>query len=275
MRKEPVIIIGGDKRQKYVYTVLSEDGYNCKLENRTIENIPELLSESRYVILPMPSSKDGRNIFCSNKDFVLSFKELSDMLTDRHIVLGGNLSSELTCLLDRKNIVYHDFSNNESFLLYNAFLTAQGALRLLLDSTEKYINNSEVLITGFGRIGKALAIMLSNLKLSVTVCARKDSQLVLAESLGLDTIRYDMLKEAVTETDYIFNTVPERVFESEHIINMNKEAIYFELASAPYGVDKNLFDTNGLTYVNGSALPGRYTPNSAGERIAKTIEKLI
>ncbi len=274
MKKESIIIIGGDKRQEHIYDVLSADGYNCVLENQSAEHIEEKLSTHRYVILPVPVSKDNKNIYCKNENFLLSCNELAKNLTDSHIVFGGGLGKELTCVLNKNKTVYYDFNNNEDFLVYNAFLTAQGALKLLLDNTEKTLCGRKVLITGFGRIGKSLAILLKPLNLSVTVCIRNDNQQNLAECLGFDTIKYDRLKDTLADTDFIFNTVPVRILDTEDIKTMKNNSIYFELASAPYGADRSLF-SSGAKFVDGGSLPGKYTPHSAGEKIAKIIENLI
>lgn len=275
MKKEPIIILGGDKRQEYIYTVLSEDGYCCELVNNSTEQLNEKLSECRYVILPVPASKDNEKIYCKNENFKLNCPTLVEMLSADQIVFGGSLGKELTYQLERKRIVYYDLNSNEDFLVYNAFLTAQGALLLLLSNTEKEVSRCKALITGFGRTGKALSLALSRLNISVTVCARKDSQHNIAQCLGFNTVNYYELIDAVKDKDFIFNTVPERVFASEHIKRMKKNAVYFELASSPYGADKTLFSAYDIKHIDGSSLPGRFVPYSAGEKIAKTIEKLI
>ena len=275
VKKEAILIIGGDKRQEYVYQTLTADGYDCALENAYIENITDNITSYRYIILPVPASKNGKYIYSNNENFLLSFDSLCNNLTDKQIVFGGIIGRKLADLLDEKRIVYHDFGNNDDFLIYNAFLTAQGALRLLLESTEKSLSGKKALITGFGRIGKALAQLLNNLNLSVTVCARNENQLNLAECMGFNSLKLSELNFILTDTDYIFNTIPETVFKIDHIAKIRKDTIYFELASAPFGADKNMLNEYNVKYVNGEALPGRFTPESAGVKIAKTIENLI
>ena len=200
---------------------------------------------------------------------------MGDTLTEKHILFGGGFTKEMVNLMEQKNIVYYDFNNNEDFLIYNAFLTTQGALKLLLDNTEKDITRRNVLITGFGRIGKSLSLTLNNLNMNVTVCARKDTQLNMAKYLGFDSIKYDTLKEKIADTDLIFNTVPVQVFDTVCIERIKPDAVYFELASSPFGADKKQLVACGIKYVDGGSLPGRYTPYSAAEKIARITENLI
>ncbi len=274
MKKEPILILAGDKRQQYIYSVLSDDGYECEYENENADRIKKSLSQYRYIILPMPASKGGKLIYSNNPDFILSCEDLAERLSEKQIVFAGGLSKELIYIFERKNIVYFDLTKNEDFLTYNAFLTAQGAIRLLLENTEQLITGKNALITGFGRVGKALASAIKGLNLSVTVCVRNEGQKNLADNLGLHTIGYNSLGDILTETDYIFNTVPQIVFNTEHINYMKNDTLYFELASSPYGADRTEINKK-LKFVDGSALPGKFVPYSAGEKIAKTIKKLI
>lgn len=275
MNKESVIILGGDKRQRYIKEILTEKDYICEYENQSADNIEEKLPNFRYVVLPVPSSKDKKHIYSENKTFVLSFDRLCEVLTDRHTLLSAGLDKRMIDLLKEKNIPFYDLNNDEDFLVYNAFLTAQGTLKLLLDNTEKHLNGRKVLITGFGRISKSLATLLKNLNLSITVCLRKDNQQNLAECMGFNTIRYNSLADILPNTDFIFNTVPERIFNVRHIEKMKSDSVYFELASAPFGVDRELFSNTKTKFVDSGALPGRFIPYSAGEKIAKFIENFI
>ena len=275
MKNESVIIIGGDERQEYIYKTLSADGYRCEAENCSADCIEKKLSECKYVVLPVPTSKDGKTVYCKNENFILSYKELTDMLTDRHVVFAGGFNKELKEIMQKNDISYYDLNDSEEFLTYNAFLTAQGALKLLLDNTRVSLNRKEILITGFGRIAKALANMFNALNLSVTVCIRNKNQFNLAECMGFNAVRYDVLKDVLYDSDFIFNTVPGRIFSREHIKSFKSGAVYFELASAPYGVDRTLFENTDALFIDGGALPGKYAPHSAGEKIAKIIENLI
>lgn len=275
MKKDTILILGGDKRQEYVYRALKKNGYDCELENQSTENIYKKISECRYIVLPVPASKDKKYIYCKNEKFKLSFDSFGEMLGDGHIVFGGCIYKELTNLSERKEIVFFDFNNNENFLIYNAFLTAQGALRLLLENTDSYLGGRKALITGFGRIGTSLANLLRNQNIDVTVCLRNEGQHNLAECMGFNTINYNFLRNLLTESDYIFNTVPVQIFSADSIKAMKHGSIYFELASAPFGADYTFFDNSGVKFIDGGSLPGKYTPRSAGEKIAEIIENYI
>lgn len=275
MAENNVLVLGGDKRLDFVYETLQRKKRNCYRVNLDRDNLPDVINGSVYVVLPVPSCDSKGNIFSANKDFSLSCEHFTELLSIKNIVFGCNINKELRYHLERKNIIYYDLNNNEEFLMYNAFLTAQSALRLLLENTQELLTDKNVLITGFGRVSKALALTLKGIMPDITVCARKKEQLSEAYCLGFKTVTYENLSSELKNKDFIFNTVPEKVFHKEQISSILDDAKYFELASSPFGADKKDFDELNKTYIFAGGLPGKFTPYSAGMKIAEIIEKMI
>lgn len=270
-----ILIIGGDKRQSHLCDVLLARGYVCLYENNDIKRVMSKIRECKYIVLPVPVSRNGKQIYSDNSKFRLDTERLVSSLTNRHIVFGAGFDKATASLLEEKNIVFADMNSNEDFLLYNAFLTAQGAVCLLLNSTEKFISGSRVLITGYGRIGKALTHFVKGLGAEVTVCARNESQLTGAKGIGCKGISIKDMPKTVHIYDYIFNTVPDNIFSFSDIALMDNSCIYFELASKPFGAAERIFEELDKKYVSGASLPGRFLSQSAGERIASFIEKMV
>ena len=78
-------------------------------------------------------------------------------------------------------------------------------------------------------------------------------------------------ENSLGEYDYIFSSVPSEIFGERDILSMKDEAVFFELASYPYGADRNLFIKYNKKYVSGSALPGKYLPTASAKLIADFI----
>ena len=92
-------------------------------------------------------------------------------------------------------------------VLKNAFLTAEGAVTLIEENTHYSLYRANILIIGYGRIGKALHNILKGYGAYVTVCSRsKESE---ADSVfnGAKHISFNDLKSA-NDADIIINTVP-------------------------------------------------------------------
>lgn len=174
----------------------------------------------------------------------------------------------------RKQLNSFDLLTSEIFELENGYLTSQGALRLLLDNTEEALNGKAVLVTGYGRIAVPLSEKLKNLNMKVTVAARNKIQLKTAELSGLQTVNLEKLND-ISGFDYVFNTVPCRVFDEKLIATADKNSIYFELASAPFGAEKKYFENLNLKYILCASLPGKLLPASSAKLIKDYIEQFI
>lgn len=167
-----------------------------------------------------------------------------------------------------------DYNKREDFLLKNAYLTSEGAVALLKENTDDCIYDSNILITGYGRIARALHRVLSAMGANVTVCCRSDKDVTAARFSGSSVIGFDNLKKE-NNFDYIFNTVPHLIFTKNELDAVNKDTLIIDLASFPGGVDTHYAKAKGIKLVDGKKLPSRYSKAAAGELIGQTIEKII
>lgn len=271
-----ILVLGGDRRQKLLFELLEKEnarvsGVFSKAEYEKADSI----SSFDVLILPVPCSKDGKTVFSSDETLKIELETVSNHLKDGGVVFGGAFPSEFRLALEKKGAKIFDFLENESFALYNAYLTAQGALRLLLENTEEYIVSKRVLVTGFGRISRALSRMLLSLGADVYVAARKERDLTEARAMGLKAIETRELGSAVFLFDFIFNTVPSKLFSSSDVSKMKKNVVYFELASSPFGAQRGDFEKEKRSFVPGGALPGKFCPVSCAEKMKLIISDHI
>ena len=83
------------------------------------------------------------------------------------------------------------------------------------------------------------------------------------------------INSEICNYDIIINTVPYNIISNEAVKSLNFSNLYIEVASKPYGFDYSLIDISGFKYINAYSLPGRYTPESAGQNIARTVIRMI
>ncbi len=251
-KRKKIAVIEGDKRQEYLFELLKKEGYNADYINKNEEAAGDL------IVFPMPPDEN------------IKFSHIK-----QSTVIFGGITKNAKAFFDKEDIEYYCFSDSEVFTLENAYYTAQGAIRLLLENTEEYLSKKEALITGYGRIAKALAEKLKALGLKITILARNEVQLISAENSGYDVLSFNEYKNNLNSFDYVFNTIPFNVFMNDDIKMLNNEAIYFELASAPYGADKRHFNDLKKKYISASGLPGKLLPLSSGKLIFNYIIKQI
>lgn len=260
-----IAVISHSQVQAELADALSKRGKSCELVSfKNDVSVKERLKEYSTIIFPFPSKKE-------NLPFINSMGDMKDLYDKNQLVVGGLLSDEIKNSLNKNGVKFYDYFEYEPYVLKNAYITSQAAVRLLLENTKDFIVSDKVLITGFGRIGKSLAMMLRGLGMKVFISARSDVALSEAASMGFDFFRLSQLKGTVFYYDYIFNTVPHIIFDENDIRHMRDSTVYFELASAPYGADREHFEIYGKKHIQASALPGKYYPCAVAENIADFV----
>ena len=277
-------IIGGDLRQIYLAKKLQKDKnevFVCGFENfvdfdklklKSLK-ISDLISSSKYIILPVPASRNKKVIHApfSNADIVLSEKLFSNL--KNKVVFAGIVSS-LIEYVKPSGLHIRDYYQREDFLIPNALLTAEGAVSIALKEYGKSIFSSRCLVVGFGRIGKILAKLLKNMGAKVTVSARSVKDISLAKISGFETTNVSKIDEKA-EFDLIFNTVPALVLDAVALSFLSSARMIIDLASAPGGTDKFAAEELGIKLIPALGIPGKCFPEAAGEIIADVIYKMI
>ncbi|MBE6720686.1 MAG: hypothetical protein E7571_08570 [Ruminococcaceae bacterium] len=201
----------------------------------------------------------------SNADFVLlGVNPPKEFLRYSIPCFAGNITAQ--------NI--YDYTKAEAFALENAYLTAEGAVAIAVNESDISLINANILIAGYGRIGKALHRYLQPFSNNITVCARKETDRVLSVANGSKAVDFDKLNE-YCGYDYIFNTVPHPVFNEAELRSMKKRTLIIDLASFPGGVDVHFAEYLGVKLLTARGLPAKCSPQSAGKVVAKTVDKLV
>ena len=225
-----------DKRMIYAKDYLEKQGFECTEKSENAD----------FVVLPVPAKKD----------MFIGFKD--------KIVFHG--------MGDYKN--GFDYMKYETYVLKNAFLTSEGAVTLIEENTPYSLYRANVLIIGYGRIGKSLHSILKGYGADITVCSRSKASKDEAIFNGAKHISFEQLKED-NHADIIFNTVPHMVLTKAELSAVKNDAVILDLASFPGGVDTLVADSLGLRVLNGRRMPSRYTEKTAGYLIGEAVSDII
>ena len=218
------------------------------LSEQNIRITEKCAPDVTHVLLPVPSFSRGDEYLA----------HLLSGLPDDVILCGGNLSSPLTegypCL---------DFLQDPYYLTDNAAITAECTVKMLRQEFKAEWDGRQVLIIGWGRIGKCLCPMLGKLGANVAVAARKVSDLAMIHALGYESISISEAARETSRFDVILNTVPTLLFPQ---IELKDGCIALELASKPGMTGSKIYDARGL--------PGKISPMKSGRLIADTFLRL-
>ena len=267
-------IIGGDKRMLYCARAFADDGHSVTLSgfdklkstgDLAIGDCYTALADADIAVLPVVPLTGGF-ISAPFAGDPIRFSALEKLLGEKPVFCGAGKS-----LLEHHLSVY-DYSVREDFLIPNAILTAEGALEAAISEYEGSLWGADVLVCGYGRIGRILSRMLSDLHANVTVAARKESDRAWISASGMKTEDYSFKENY--NYDLIFNTVPAMILDRNALRRIAKNAIIFDLASLPGGVDDDYAREEEIYVLHLLSLPGRRSPLTAGRIIKDTIMKI-
>lgn len=279
-------IIGGDLRQYYLAKSLISDNHKVEIFgfDKIIEKtndfkklpLPQVILSSDYIVLPIPITRDNKNI---NAPFYESKIPIDDQLLNalkNKKVFGGVIISSIEKYVKNGDFLFFDYYRDD-FIIPNAYLTAEGAIKAFLENSLKSINRSKCLVMGYGRIGKLLCRILKNFGANVTACARNIKDKALVDISGYRFINTNKIAndESLPSYDVIFNTIPAAVIDKNVLAKLSPESIIIDLASEPGGVDKTSAKKMNIKIFHELGIPGKYFPKSAGEITKKTIYQII
>ena len=276
-------VVGGDMRIVKLAELLALDGHTVRpfgLERGESgvlagsESLREALEGARYVILPLPAlTGDIINAPLSKREIRLS--ELAEAISPGQIILAGKAGEALTDAARARSVPVIDYLEREELTVKNAGITAEGAVEILMRELPVTLMGSHILVVGFGRIGKLLALKLRALGACVTCSARRSSDRAWIEAMGLTAADTGRLTEALAGVDAVVNTVPARVLGERELAALREGSVCLDLASKPGGVDLEAAKAMGTHVIWALSLPGQVAPVTAGEAIRDAIYNII
>lgn len=261
MQAEKFLIIGNDKKMQACRDRLESRGFVavCCDGDAAEKNIPFY----ENIVLPIPTLANG--LITGTR---MSVDELKGRLGGGQRVFYGNLKYNP---FGEKSVSYY----NESFLVKNSRLTAQGAFRLVLENIERDIYEIRAAVLGYGRCGRAICKLLKANGAEVVSVSRNAYSAALSENEKIPAIDYGEFFDKIGDFDVIVNTVPYNVLGDKSTERLTGGNLYIEIASKPYGFDITKTDKFNFRYILAESLPGRFAPVSAGANIADTVTEII
>lgn len=228
----------GDRRQNLLCDLLIADGHRAQL-------------------LPEPEKWERENLLPPGAFLVTA--KASDALKEAALKYGFRLI---------------EYGKIPSFVEENGAITAEGALQIAMRHRLRTLRGSDVLVIGYGGIGKPLSAMLKSLGADVSVAVRREEQLWILKGEGYRPVLSKDLLQFAGEYDVIFNTAPQLLLTRPVLEQMSPGVLIVDLASRPGGVDWKTAREMELKAVHALALPGQLTPVSGAIAIQHAIYQI-
>ncbi len=276
------LIIGGDNRQCFMADYFENKGKTVYVygipENNNRKNINSLntaLKDADAIILPLPVTKDGKNIYTTSNQKSISIDDFAAAAESDRLIFAGMLNNGIYNKLNKKGNKVFDYFRREEVSILNSIPTVQGILKTIFENINYTVHSSECAVFGYGKTGKLTASALKSLGANVTVCARKYSDTSLAFANGMNGCLINKFHNIADRYDIIINTVPSVVIDRQIIKELKENCLIIDVASAPYGTDFAQAEKYGIKALQCPSLPGKTAPKTAGEIIAKGIENIL
>ncbi len=242
------LVAGGDLRQLYLAKALARQGNKVyimcfdeayELDKRLIPvEVPKQITERLdCIILPLPVTNDGIFINTPLSKKHLEIEKILEKADPSTVIFGGKIEKPFHTLCTDRGLEVIDYLEREELAVLNAVPTAEGALEILMQELPTTLFGTKCLVTGFGRISKVLAKYLTALNVSVTIAARKFSDLAWAKVYGCKGIHISRMSDTAGEYDMVINTVPARIFNHAVLSRLKDHCLVLDLASKPGGAD--------------------------------------
>lgn len=253
-----VHIIGEDKRTLSLREIYKNESVN--------------LNEADIVFCPIPFTKNGNIINTTNMYVDTLIEKLKNSSKK---LITGSIRKDVMEKLKENNIDVIDLMDYEDFSIKNAAATSEGAIKKAIEMTDITLNKSNILILGFGRIGKCLARNLSGFGANIFCEARKKSDIALIKTIGYNEVDLKDIDAVLPRMDIIFNTIPSIILNKERIDLLNKKACVIDLASAPGGVDFEYLYEKKINTSWYLAIPSKDSPYTAALYIKETVDNIL
>lgn len=228
------------------------------------------------VILPVTGT-DGNGMIdpvFSDQSIQIT-KEWVQQLKNTVSIFTGIANDYLTSTTSDANRRLVKLFDRDDIAVYNSIPTAEGTIMMVIEHTDFTIHSSNILVVGYGRVGKTIANKFSALGAKVSVCARKTEDLARITEMGYKAVPFDQLSRNTGDCDILINTIPSRVITKEAIRYLPSHGLIIDLASKPGGTDFEYAEQRGIQAILAKSLPSVVAPKTAGRILADVIKRFM
>lgn len=282
VRGKTVAVLGGDRRMVEAVHFFLRAGARVRLAGlewddrfagvQVCTSGAEALTGAQAAVLPVQGGTPEGKVFTAPGAPVCQVDSEDLRRLERGATLFVGISNPyLSRICEEAGVPLVEYRESDDFATWNSIPSAEGAIQMAMEATPFTIFGSRSLVLGFGRTGKAVALLLRGLFSDVSVAARSEVDLARIWAGGYRPTDWSKLGQVVAESDLIFNTVPAPVLTRSVLSGAPSHAAVIDLASSPGGTDFEAARELGLTARLAPGLPGIVAPVTAGKIIAELI----
>jgi len=277
-------IIGGDIRNRYLASIIEKKGkkvfvykdydiYTINKNVKTITDMDTFLESSDTIVTGIPYAREN-NIYAPFLNVEINKENFANKIKNK-IIVGGLIETGIQKILDENHNKVLDLLDLNTFAIYNAIATAEGVIGMLIQKSKINIFNSNILVLGYGRCGSILSNKLKAMGGNVSVAVRRNEQVAVLATSGLEYQNYKTISKDIEKYDFIINTVEAPLIDNEVISRINKETLIIDIASGRGGVDFEAAKIHKIEAIHYLGIPGKISPLTSAMYMYKIINEIL
>ena len=267
-------IIGGDMRMFYLAKELVNDGNNVKMLGFEKIGYDLLLNNNIKMAHSIDEAKKGE-ILISSIPLTIDGKTVYAPYSEKELLLDNLKNKKIIAGKIPKGIKGNDILDDEITTIKNVIPTTEGAIAKAIEETNITLNGSNVLILGYGRIGKMLCDRLKGFNANIYCLARKEESRTWIEANGYNSISMKELDKNLCKMKIIFNTIPNIILDKSKLILLKNDVLIIDLASGKGGVDFETAEKMNIKAIHYLGIPGKIAPKTVAEYIKRYVYSIV
>lgn len=245
------VVLGDDMRQIYLLEMLKEKGYS-------VCSSISCIHDANVIIAPTP--------FLEEK-----IGDVKTLLHKGQFFFAGCIPEDFKEDVLKKGVIVFDFMKYKKVAIANSVATAEGVIAEAIRKSTGNLRGSTCTVLGYGICAKTIVSTLKGMGAKVIVCARKEEARAFASLVADKVFSMEQMGKAIEKSDYIFNTVPDKILLESQLKCVKSHGIILDIASGTGGVDFERAKDMGVKAYHCKALPGVYAPRESAKILLHVI----
>ena len=282
-----LLVLGGDHRYVNVMKAIAAKEANITAVGYKEATIDHSLIQCKQfvdvsfetadvVLLPVEGMDATGEIHAhDNNDTIFLTQEMINKTPKHCTIFTGTANDALREMVhkaDRSLVVLFE---RDDIAIKNAIPTAEATLQIAMEETSRTIHHSNVLVIGYGRVGKTMARLFHQVGANVTVAARKDEDFARVDEMKFGATHINDLHHTLKNVNIIINTVPAPILQEKELTTIDPQTLIIDVASKPGGTDFKTAEKLGIRAIHALGLPGKVAPTTAGDILASVLTMLL
>lgn len=272
-----ILIIGGDRRTLEIIKSLQikhkVDVLGFKALGLDTIKLDKLnFNNYDAIIFPVSGINEDLTINATFNTTNLDISNIEFNIKENCKIFSGIQTKKLDELCSENYIKLMNFNDVS---VENSIPTAEGVIADIIQNTDETLNNLNITILGYGRVGKTLVDYLMKLEANINVGVIEETDYITLIYRHIKVFYSTNLIYNIRNSDVIINTVPHPILNNQNLNFVKKYAYIIDIASAPYGIDYNYAKEKNIKYSILKGIPGKTASKTSGNILAKKISMIL